>query len=102
MEVWANSIPKALINNEEIKGWVDELFTHKRELENEDLEQEFKDFEQLYANKFCKKCMPELDQILYEAIFTIFPDLGCFCQQIEDELYMMDDEISDKHECCSE
>lgn len=80
MEVWANNIPQALLNNEEIKGWVQELFSHKTELEKQDLDQEFKDFEVLYSCKFCKKCMPELDQVLYEAIFTIYPDMGCFCQ----------------------
>lgn len=95
MEVWANNIPKALLNNEEIKGWVDELFVHKTELERLDLDQEFKDFEALFQNKFCKKCMPELDQILYEAIFTIFPDLGCFCRQIEEEISMIDDQLID-------
>lgn len=30
--------------------------------------------------------MPELDQILYEALFMIFPDHKCVCHQVEHDV----------------
>ena len=35
--------------------------------------------------------MPELETIIYEAIFTIFPDLTCNCKEIENAVLDIED-----------
>lgn len=83
MDRWAKNIPPALMDNDDIKLWIGELEEHKNSIDKSSLEQEFKNFECLHANRFCKKCMPEMDQILYEAMFMIFPDYKCICCEVE-------------------
>ena len=82
MDKWASNIPQALYRNVEITKWINELRDYEKSIDEErdSLNDEFATFDNLYHDKFCKKCMPELDQIIYEALFSIFPDFGCQCK----------------------
>lgn len=61
MKTWATNVPQGLLSNDEIKGWVQELYNHRDQINETELQAEFKAFDQIYNSKFCKKCMPELD-----------------------------------------
>lgn len=91
MDLWARTIPQALLVNEDIKLWIGELQAHKDATDRDRLKQEFQDFEALHASRFCKKCMPELDQILYEALFIIYPDYKCSCHEIEQDVLKLNE-----------
>lgn len=86
MEQWAKNIPPALLVNDDIKLWIGELKQHKDAIDQKSLSKEFQDFESLHSKRFCKKCMPDLDQILQEALFLIFDDYKCSCHQIEEDV----------------
>ena len=86
MELWAKNIPPALLLNDDIKLWIGELKQHKDAIDQKSLSKEFQDFEALHGKRFCKKCMPDLDQILQEALFLIFDDYKCSCHQIEEDV----------------
>lgn len=86
MDLWAKTIPPALLKNEDIKAWINELEEQKNSIDQSTMQREFADFENLYECRFCSKCMPELDQILYEALFMIFPDHKCVCHQVEHDV----------------
>ena len=93
MDLWAKTIPPALLSNEDISLWIGELQEHKNSIDQNMIKQEFSDFENLYKCRFCKKCMPELDQILYEALFLIFPDYKCNCHQVEEDILKLNNGI---------
>jgi len=63
MDKWASNIPQALYRNVEITKWINELRDYEKSIDDErdSLNDEFAKFDSLYHNKFCKKCMPELD-----------------------------------------